>query len=438
MCGAPKKILLLILPGAAGRQVVLQRLQKLARVVVLVPVSAVQRSDWAKEFVGNDWIEWDGTEQDFDRACQAVQAWLELHSGCSINGAMTYDDFGIELCAQICKHFGLPGNSYDEVLQVRNKVHFRDLCAKVGLPTVRSTALHTDDDVERVIHAATEWPFPSVLKPAKGAGSWYVRKVDSAADLLETWQTLSRRLTGSPFPEEIKKAGFTLEEYFGGHEVDIDGWIRHGKVEFCLVSDNKPALEPHFLELGGIYPTQLHAEAVEMLKQLMASVAKAFPGLHSCFHFEAKINKKTLEAMPLELNLRAGGAECPASVESVTGYYLPEVAALLALDLPVVTSTPDTLQGFRHDVVASSNIYVHHAGILSECTDQYIDRTATKLVTSVLFSNNIGRMHEPNCGSMSCLGWLAAGGATVEEAELNLNVALTQTCIQVEPGACKE
>jgi len=418
--------LLVVLPGAPGRLPVLKRLQQTSNICVLVPSSDLQRSGWAKSVVGDgSWIEWTGTTKDIDNAINSVKAWLsEPGYARRIDGVMTYDDFGTELCSSLCEHFRLTGTPVSTTRMLRDKVEFRKHCAKLGLPAARHWTIISDEDVQALLDD-DQVCWPAVLKPVKGGGSWHVRKICSAAELQQTWDELSRGMRQGSFPLEIKTAGFTLEEYFSGHEVDVDGWARDGKVEFCVVSTNRPALEPYFLELGGIYPSQLPAEAITVLKELTTKVVSAFPGIHTCFHFEAKINEQTLEVMPIEFNARPGGAECPASVEAVTGYYLPAVAAFLALDRPVPKGRK------QYEVVASTNLHKFESGVLMECSDEHVDATLTKLVTSVLHTGGVGKPHVPNNGSMSCLGWLATGGDTVEEAEQNLQMAISQTRITV-------
>ena len=107
-----------------------------------------------------------------------------------------------------------------------------------------------------------------------------ISKVDSPAELRDVWMQLSTKMRQGPCPQEIQDAGFTVEEYFEGAEVDIDGSARNGKLEVCLVADNHPALEPHFLEVGGTYPSQLPAKAVTAIEKLTAEVVLAFPGVH--------------------------------------------------------------------------------------------------------------------------------------------------------------
>lgn len=428
MASCTRPSLLVVLPGRAGRAPVLERLKCVAEINVLVPSSDLEHSQWAKTLVGEDhWIEWTGTTASIDEALSAVQAWSAAGGAAHhIDAVMTYDDFATEICSHLCACLGVPGTPLETTRMLRDKTQFRKRCSEVGVPAVRNTTILTDEDVETVLRDDTMC-YPAVLKPVKGGGSWYVCKVNNAAELQQTWERLSAGMSQGAFPHEIREAGFTLEEYFSGHEVDVDGWARDGKLEFCVVSDNRPAIEPHFLEVGGIYPSQLPPPAVAILEQLTAQVVEAFPGIHSCFHFEAKINVDTLEVMPIEFNARVGGAECPASVEAVTGYYLPCEAARLAFNIPCTASEK------LHKVVASTNLHRHDSGVLTECSDKEVDAAATKLVTCCLFSAGLPRPHVPNNGSMSCLGWMAAGGDTIEEAEGNLHMAINQARITVVP-----
>jgi len=442
---ASKSTLLIVLPGRAGRQPVLERLQALARIVVLVPSAHIESSSWAKALVGDDaWIQFDGSCALVDNAWNAVSAWLRgeytLSSESSsasvparrrIDGAFSFDEFGVELGSYICEQLGVPATPATTMAMLRNKRLFRERCEVAGVPAVRYTRrqLCTQEDLDRVLKEPGGWLFPSVLKPAKGAGSWYLKKVEGPEELVREWAHLTDSMSNGSFPADICAAGFVLEEYFPGHEVDVDGWARDGKCEFCLVSDNRPAKEPYFLELGGIYPSQLPAHAIEKLEQLTQDVVAAFPGLHGAFHFEAKIDKQLLRVMPIELNARVGGAECPASVEAVSGYYLPCVAAQLALGLPCERETAP-----QHAVVASTNVHIFEQGIIAELTDFEVDFVANKLVTSTLFTALVGKPHQPNNGSLSCLGWMAAGGETMEEAERNLNTAVGQARVVITPA----
>jgi hypothetical protein len=87
--------------------------------------------------------------------------------------------------------------------------------------------------------------------------------------------------------------------------------------------------------------------------------------------------------------------------------------------------------GCRHACVATTNIHLDTSGTVAECSDAKVDHVATKLVTSVVFSDCVGKPYVPNNGSRSCLGWLATGGENVGEAEANLQLAISQLAMKL-------
>mmetsp|Transcript_21767 Transcript_21767/g.26424 ORF Transcript_21767/g.26424 Transcript_21767/m.26424 type:complete len:347 (+) Transcript_21767:797-1837(+) len=344
---------------------------------------------------------------------------------------MCYDEYGVELSSYLCEKFCLPGTPFGTMRMFRNKLAFRNACSEAGLCSIRYKHIKSEADINDVLQDK-DWPFPSVLKPRKGAGSWHVHKIENRSDLLKIYHSLDENLRAGYFPVNIKDAGFLLEEYFEGAEVDIDGWATNGKVTFQLVSDNYPATEPYFLEQGGNYPSQLPLEAVNAFKDLTEKVLKLFSGVHSCFHFEAKMNLETMKLLPIEFNCRVGGAECPLSVEAVTGYYLPVVAARLALALP-----PPLPKRVAHKVVCSTNFYPDKAGVLTKNCHE-VDAKKSKLVSLTLFQNRIGSNVQANNGSVSCLGWASSGGDSFEEASSNLEMVKKHIHVVVQPeDECK-
>eukprot|EP00435_Cladocopium_sp_Y103_P015737 s3563_g3.t2 len=340
---AASELLLIILPGRSGREAVLRRIiDEVGPVAVLVPERLLAASAWAKQLV-SAWIDFKGPG--LEDAWKAVSQWM-ASSGRRISGCTTWDEWGIDICAYLCapERLHLPYTPLSTVRQVRNKFHFREACRQAALPSCRCANVHRKDEL--LVALEKEWRYPLILKPARGAGSYYCRRVESKDELLEIFDALDERFrTEKKTPEEHRSryggslfaklrarddvsAGWILEEWFSGLEVD------DGEVEWMLVSDNKPVLSHACCETGGVYPSQLPEDLVELLRELTRKVVLACPGLHSAFHFEALINPDSQEVMPVELNLRLGGAECPCGVEAVTGIFLPLAAARLALGQP--------------------------------------------------------------------------------------------------------
>eukprot|EP00434_Breviolum_minutum_P009333 symbB.v1.2.008226.t1/scaffold497.1/size195672/8 len=174
-------------------------------------------------------------------------------------------------------------------------------------------------------------------------------------------------------------------------------------------------------EMGGMYPSQLPTEIQELLRELTRKVVLASPGLHSAFHFEALVKQDTQEVMPVELNLRVGGAECPCAVEAVTGVFLPLAAAHLALGQETMPSSELP----KVQVAASTNEYASHAGIVEACEGSE-ELYADPAFLGAAFFPAKGASYEPLKGSMSCLCWICAGGGNAAEAAENL-----QRCISL-------
>ena len=172
-----------------------------------------------------------------------------------------------------------------------------------------------------------------------------------------------------------------------------------------------------------------------------------------------------IEVMPIELNLRIGGAECPQSFEAVTGLNLPWVAAEVSLanerqdvehiaaslyqavrpgvhlsegfleDVRSKKLSASTPKSDYHSFVCSKNFYAEKPGLLKELRFKDDFRTLSpklKLLNSVLYQCSVGRVIEVNNGSQGCLGWIATGGDTEVEAQKNLTTASKKLVVVVE------
>ena len=458
-----RQILLVPYPGGDGRVAMLQRLISAMphlEFAVLLPDELSRRYGWTRAEVGADnFLCYEGAAsgRPTEQALDAVLRWPKRSR---VAGILCYDEYGLELSSQLSLRLGLRGTSPQLLGVLRDKHAFRRACADAGMHTVRHMPC-TQEAVEAIASGEREWPFPSILKPRSGAGSECVLKIETATGLRDGWATVCARmgvalpstasraaLSGtvewSTFDERIKQMGFVLEEFFDGVEVDIDGWASDGHVDFALVAENRAPIEPTMDEVGGTYPIRgLSDELVHRLEALpqrvldAAVLAAAAAGgapaacrFHGCFHFEARVDPRSGEVMPIEWNARVGGAECPESVEAASGHWLPLVAAELALAPRYLP--PPNLQGTEHTVV-SANIHLPTAGRLTALQlGEEIDRAKLRLVSLRLFTSQVGSMYMPGRGSASCLGWLAAGGASKVEATANLRRVLEGIIVELE------
>lgn len=427
-------LLLIVIPGRSDREPVLRRLvAEVGPVAVLVPARFASYCAWAHSLAAA-WIEFGSPGGAptapicANEAWEAVSKWMAA-GGPTPLGCTTWDEWGIEICAHLCakERLNLPYTPLETVRQVRNKARFRETCVKGGVPAPRFANIHSKAQLEAAL-AEAAWTFPVILKPAKGAGSFHCLKSESEEHLLEAFPRLNESLLGEQkTPKEDAAAGWVLEEFFSGAEVDVDGWAQDGKVAWMLVGDNKPARGKGCCEAGGMYPSQLPADVVRLLEGLTEKVISIFPGIHSAFSFEALVDPVTKAVMPVELNLRIGGAECPCCVEAVSGVFLPLAAADLALGRPMRPPAAAKVAA-----AASTNEYAPHAGTVRACQGSKELHADPDFLGGAFFATE-GSAYLPDRGSMSCLCWLAAGGSSADEAERNLQRCISLCDLQVVP-----
>eukprot|EP00397_Hematodinium_sp_SG-2012_P007150 GEMP01007192.1.p1 GENE.GEMP01007192.1~~GEMP01007192.1.p1 ORF type:complete len:390 (+),score=47.13 GEMP01007192.1:107-1276(+) len=298
----------------------------------------------------------------------------------------SYDEFAVEFAEDVRVALKLPSSG--RIHDVRNKLRFREMCIKCGIEAPRFRHITQMADVQ-------DFSYPAVLKPVKGAGSYFVRLCNSVAEAEEELGPCLRALQSSGFENDIIHAGFILEEFIEGAEVDIDGFSLDGKVVFGLISDNFPAALPGFQELGGVYPSQLPPHIQDALFAKLADVVKTFE-YSGCFHFEAKVRSDGT-VLPIEMNPRIGGAECPSALRTCADINMGRIFARHALGLPVE-------QGVNiKQVVCSANVHCDDPGVVTLVEECSIGAAAQ--VADCCFFRTRGEIIPPMNGSQSCICW---------------------------------
>ena len=190
--------------------------------------------------------------------------------------------------------------------------------------------------------------------------------------------------------------------------------------------------------MGGAYPSRLPPRVTQRLRELTQQVLDALrdageAGYHGCFHFEAKVSADLTRVMPLELNCRVGGAECPAANEASSGWWLPGVATCLALDRVPTRALPS------HPVVVSMNLHLlpSCSGVVTQLSSRGLQVEALNVVECTLELQKIGQAFTGSNGSQRCLGWVVCGGQSVGEASQRLREAVSQLVIRVDDKAAQ-
>lgn len=398
------KHLLLVGTGGVKRRRVLEALRGLGlrRITCLH-----DQQNWAAPYV-DDWVIADSVTWS--------HATLEIvrRTIGRPDAVFTYDDYSVIVAAHLAAAFGLPGTPPAAVERAKDKSAFREICTSNGLPAPRFIRIDAQkSDVEALL-ATARLSFPVVLKPTHGAGSVLVRRADDIGELKQTIQSYAQSVANEPAAALWPDRSALVEEYLTGDEVDIDMLLQGGELKYAAVTDNFAPVEPYFLELGGQAPSALPQQAQDELVRVAFAVLRAIGVSDACVHFEARWTARG--AVPIEANLRLGGAEVYEFNRSANGVDLLREAAAIALGVPIRQQPATPLPAC---FVRSAAFNPPCAGRLSSIAVDEAVSVDDALGELVIFRGAGDEIRTPPDG-FDYLGWIVARGSTRGEADTNL------------------
>jgi biotin carboxylase len=168
------------------------------------------------------------------------------------------EQFGAVLAAAVTSKLGLPGNHAEAVLRAHHKLACRDAQRRVApeaVPRYAPLGIALDDPRAadaRAIAAAVDasgLDFPLFVKPVKATFSVLARRVDNARELaahltfsrferliirklVQPYADLARQLAPQLVQGARAATGMLLEEPVAGRQINIDGYVTHGKARF--------------------------------------------------------------------------------------------------------------------------------------------------------------------------------------------------------------
>jgi biotin carboxylase len=413
------KTLLIVGTGGPARGPVFERIRSLGLVRVIC-LNATR--NWATPYI-DDWI----LANPSDPAGGAVAAVQELLAGAHapvIDGVVTFDEFCVQVAANLAEALGLVGVGHEVADRVRNKLAFRQFCLANGLPAPRCVGLPPGVKSGLVAVRDAGLHYPLIFKPAFGAGKSMLAEVADEAELERAIDAHAVKVRTAPQSLGWSDHSTFVEEYLDGPEVDIDMLVQAGTVRYCEITDNLAASEPFFLETGGRFPSQLPQGTQRALRQMASDVASALGIQNGCIHFEAKATADG--PVPIEVNLRLGGAEVQTFHRASRGIDLAAEAVKIALGVPV--APPVTDRPRCH--LASTNFLPTVAGQLVAFDVAPEVWRSEALVQLVIFGEIGHPITLPPAGNVY-LGWLVASGLTPEEARENVETLTRGVTFQI-------
>lgn len=343
-----------------------------------------------------------------------LDEFFKTHPDLKLSGALTFLEDDVLLTAKIVDKYKLIGVPYKVANHVRNKQAFRDFCAANNLPTVKTRELKSARDLEEAVKLFT---FPLVVKPAYGAASAFVMKVNNEEELRESYNYIKKDI--SPKVESALNDGLEVfvEEYIDGDEVDLDILIQNGKIKFCAISDNGKTKEPFFIETTRITPSGLPPKEQAALLAMADETLEKLGILNGCIHFEAKSTPQG--PVPLEINLRLGGDEIYPSIKAAWHVDLIENALRIACGIYIPKFE---FPAGPYEYLIADTFSSDHSGILVNLEiDDNLKRRP--FVKEFQFDKRIGDSVLAPPDGYEYLGWILVSGSNALDAHDNLREA---------------
>eukprot|EP00932_Pfiesteria_piscicida_P021564 SRR837773.8346.p1 GENE.SRR837773.8346~~SRR837773.8346.p1 ORF type:complete len:631 (-),score=257.27 SRR837773.8346:222-1970(-) len=267
------------------------------------------------------------------------------------DGICTFVELSVPLVARLAEHLGLPGHSPAAVDAARNKHATRAKLKAAGLPTPKNCLLKSPADVEQAIQQVG---FPAVLKPASGAASLGVKKVENAQQMRDSYIEIITELktlvvtsgalvkgdanSGGVDASKIIDLSVLMEQYLDGGEVDVDVVMSGGEYRYAAVADNGPTMEPYFNETWAVSPSLLPKAEQKQLRDLSIHCVKALGFSSGVFHVECKMTSSGPQL--IEVNARMGGGQVFECNLRTWGVDLVEETLFAALGIPSAPPVP--------------------------------------------------------------------------------------------------
>ncbi len=226
------------------------------------------------------------------------------HAG-PFDGILAVADRQAFLAAVVAEKLGLPYNSPASVEAARNKFLTRQRFLAAGLPAPRFFRVNIGHHPGQ---AASDAPYPCVLKPLGLSASRGVIRADNPAEFVVAFQRIAALLARLEIQvlRDDNNRYIQVEGFIGGQEFAVEGVLTAGRLKVLAVFEKPDPLNGPFFE-ETIYLTPPRAPQ----PLLIPAIEKAIHALgltHGPIHAEVRVDGR--EAWVLEVAARPIGGLC--------------------------------------------------------------------------------------------------------------------------------
>ena len=352
----------------------------------------------------------------FDQPAVALPQVLNALTG-PVDAVLAADDHGLALAAALRATLGLPGTPPEAVTQLTDKLLFRRLQQRAGLPYPEFVALTESrpdhDDVPA---------FPVVVKARRLNASRGVIRADDAA-ALEHALAQVRRIQSRAL-RDAASLGVLVERFIPGVEVAMDAVLTRGALEPLALFDKPDPLDgPTFEETIYVTPSRLPQATQRAFADAVQQACIA-AGMHDgVVHAEARVNDDGVWL--LEIAPRGIGGRCGRLFATTLGSDSAEIVLRHAVGLPLPARS-------THDAAGVMMIPIPASGMLEGVDGRDAARAVADII-DVDITAEPGQLVAPPPEGAGYLGFIFSRAATPEAVEAALHAAHAALLIRIRP-----
>lgn len=231
-----------------------------------------------------------------DTRIQAISSYMK-EQGITFDGAWTFADRSVVLCAQIAQFLGKPGIDPLVLAHLKNKQTLREWLFEHA-PILSSECPHVSSIPSLDLYHIHEEDFPIILKWVESVGKSLVQVIRSSEEMQKSLKKYDIN-------------SITAEPYFEGIDFDLNVIVENGKIVWSWFIENSPTVHS-FLENWSITCGCLNNEEQDEVRLYAQNILDQARGIHhACLHieFRARHDENGFSFTLIEINFRMGGVE---------------------------------------------------------------------------------------------------------------------------------
>lgn len=330
----------------------------------------------------------------------------QLHEDDPFTRIAAFAERDQDRAAAIGEALGLRMHSVQTITWVHHKPSMRSRLAELG---VDDTPFAMAENAAQVRAFVDRYGLPCILKPAVGAGSIGITRLDHVADV-------DAAIERAAAEGEWTRGGALIEGFHDGIQLSVEAFSEGGQHEVVCCT-RKYSDNEHFVEVGHVLPAPLdatvHADVVQFVGRVLDALGVEFGPTHT------EVVLTDGGPRVIESHVRLGGDRLPYLVADALGVDLTRLTARQILgetgllDEIRAALTRASAAPPRHEAIWYAT--TRTAGVLAA-----VEELDTAWVTMGLGEVQIdvtpGGRVEPLTSSDSRLGYARAHGGTAAEA----------------------